>query len=379
MLQSLKIENFRCFRSFELNNLGRINLLVGKNNSGKTSLLEAVQLFSSQFDLKSLAQLMSSRGEYLWENIKYSSDIIPVKTYEIEHLFYQHNLSAESQIKMMGIDNGSQGELKILFEENFEATNYTRTSRPEPISIDDISELELIIQWTEDNINSNVFKKFLVKKEKLILDQLRLEYKRIAKSKLAKIGVFIFPYSIDISTLNTLFDKIVLTSDEQLVINALKILEPTIERIASVRQNQENFRTGEKGGFLVKLSERQKPIPIGSMGDGIWRMLALVLAMVNVEGGILLVDEIDSGLHYTTMYDMWKIIWHTAKKLNIQVFATTHNSDCWTSLANLICDEKISEKDQEIRIHHIDKNKEASILFDESEIVIAAQRGIEIR
>lgn len=87
MLQSLKIENFRCFRSFELNNLGRINLLVGKNNSGKTSLLEAVQLFSSQFDLKSLAQLMSSRGEYLWENIKYSSDIIPVKTYEIEHLF----------------------------------------------------------------------------------------------------------------------------------------------------------------------------------------------------------------------------------------------------------------------------------------------------
>ncbi|WP_202222010.1 AAA family ATPase [Okeania sp. KiyG1] len=53
MLKSLTINNFRCFQSFELQNLGRVNLLVGMNNSGKTSILEAIQLLYSFFNQKS--------------------------------------------------------------------------------------------------------------------------------------------------------------------------------------------------------------------------------------------------------------------------------------------------------------------------------------
>ncbi len=51
MLQSLKIEGFRGFQNFEMANLGRINLLVGKNNSGKTSILEAILIYVSRFDI----------------------------------------------------------------------------------------------------------------------------------------------------------------------------------------------------------------------------------------------------------------------------------------------------------------------------------------
>lgn len=65
MLRSLKIENFRCFQSFELQQLGRLNLLVGMNNSGKTSILEAIQLLVSQSNLKKLANGMINRGEYV--------------------------------------------------------------------------------------------------------------------------------------------------------------------------------------------------------------------------------------------------------------------------------------------------------------------------
>lgn len=59
-------------------------------------------------------------------------------------------------------------------------------------------------------------------------------------------------------------------------------------------------------------------------------MLGLALAIVNARNGFLLVDEIDTGLHFSAMYDMWKLIWKTAKRLNVQVFATTHNSDCFS-------------------------------------------------
>jgi AAA15 family ATPase/GTPase len=58
-------------------------------------------------------------------------------------------------------------------------------------------------------------------------------------------------------------------------------------------------------------------------------MLGLALAIVNAKNGVLLVDEIDTGLHYTVMSDMWKMIWKTAKRLNVQVFATTNSNDCW--------------------------------------------------
>ena len=64
MLEQLKIENFRCFKYFELNHLGRVNLLVGENNSGKTSILEAIKMLFSQSSLQSLKEIMASRGEY---------------------------------------------------------------------------------------------------------------------------------------------------------------------------------------------------------------------------------------------------------------------------------------------------------------------------
>ncbi|MCD8489578.1 MAG: AAA family ATPase, partial [Desertifilum sp.] len=64
MLKSLRIENFRCFQVFELQQLGQLNLLVGTNNSGKTSILEAIQLLTSPSNLETLQDIMIGRGEY---------------------------------------------------------------------------------------------------------------------------------------------------------------------------------------------------------------------------------------------------------------------------------------------------------------------------
>jgi AAA15 family ATPase/GTPase len=125
------------------------------------------------------------------------------------------------------------------------------------------------------------------------------------------------------------------------------------------------------------MSDSDQRLPIGGMGDGILRILGLTLAIVNAKGGVLLVDEIDTGLHFTAMYDMWKLIYETAKELNIQVFATTHSRDCWESLAEIAETEDSSEND--IVIHRIEKDKLSSIVIGEDEMAIAAERGIEVR
>ena len=192
-------------------------------------------------------------------------------------------------------------------------------------------------------------------------------------------NLFIPTASLSISEITSLFEDTVLTPEEELVIESLRTIEPTIERLATVGIDRRYFPGyfGSRGGIMVKCTGVSSRIPIGSLGDGIWCMLGLVLALVRSEGGVVFIDEIDTGLHFTVMADMWKLVAETAKRLNVQVFATTHNSDCWTSLATLARDTVSSES--EVTIQRIERGKQQAIAFTEQEIVIAASRGIEVR
>lgn len=179
-----------------------------------------------------------------------------------------------------------------------------------------------------------------------------------------------------------LFDEVVLNPEEELVTEALRIIDKKIKRIAPANVQKASqmmrLRSAESHtGFYVRLADSKQRVPIGSMGDGIWRILGIILATVCAKDGYLFIDEIDTGLHFTTMSDMWKMIWQTAKRLNVQVFATTHNSDCWKSLADIAEQEDTTEDG--IRIHRIERGKERSIVFTEPQIIIAAERELEVR
>jgi predicted ATP-dependent endonuclease of OLD family len=106
-------------------------------------------------------------------------------------------------------------------------------------------------------------------------------------------------------------------------------------------------------------------------------MLALAVAVVQAKDSLLLVDEIDTGLHYTVMADMWKLINEAAELFNVQVFATTHSYDCVHSLAG-ICKE-VEDAKSEITIQRIEAGKGQAVPFTEAEILAAAERNIEMR
>jgi len=99
--------------------------------------------------------------------------------------------------------------------------------------------------------------------------------------------------------------------------------------------------------------------------------------VAEAKNGVLLVDGIDKGLHFTVMPEMWALIWETSKRLNVQVFATTHSDDCWKSLGAIANLDNPSEDG--IMIHRIEKGKSHSIAFTERLVAIAAERGIEVR
>lgn len=356
MLRSLKIENFRCFRTFELQQLGKLNLLVGTNNSGKTSILEAVQLLNAQSNFESLREVMSIRGEYILNDERSGS-----REPDIRHLFYGHEIDEGSKFSIFGNNQNDVEGITVSVEHTGQLNLF-----------DDLREFVLVIEWL--GIENESIKLPLSSREGLPLDYVR-RVRRDFKNLGSKTQ-FVTSSSLTSEKMIELFDQVVLTPEEDLVTEALQTIEPSIDRIASVGSEKYRY-TGSRSGFVVRLTDGDQRIPIGSMGDGIWRMLGLTLAIVNARNGVLLVDEIDTGLHFSAMSDMWKLIWETAKRLNVQVFATTHNSDCWTSLATIASNESPSEEG--ITIQRIEKGKQNSIVFTERQVVIAAERGIEVR
>jgi AAA15 family ATPase/GTPase len=352
MLKSLKIENFRCFPSFEMQNLGRLNLIVGTNNSGKTSILEAVQLLFNNplvFDFDILGEIVAARSEYVEEDKYQDRNLV------IRHLFHGHQIDIGSQFSITGKDtNDKQTEVIISIQKSRKSNIPT-----------------LCVKYTDKYIESGLE----LSPDRTLSSKLLKESKLNLTEVLSNIQ-FVNQSSLNTQTAVKLFDELVLTPEEDFVTQSLQTIEPRIKRIAVVSSGKYRYE-GYRSGFIVQFSDENQRIPIGSMGDGMWRMLGLALAIVNAKDGVLLVDEIDTGLHFTVMSDMWKMLWETAKRLNVQVFATTHSNDCWQSLADIANAENPSEDG--ITIHRVEKGKPHSIVFTEDEIAIAAEEGIEVR
>lgn len=172
-----------------------------------------------------------------------------------------------------------------------------------------------------------------------------------------------------------MWDQMLAEKREQEVAQAMQILEPALEDIV--------FQTGERtarfsapGNVLVGFKGGSRRVPLGSLGDGMRRLLALSLALIRCERGILLIDEIDTGLHYSVMGDLWRLVIEAARN-DIQVFATTHSLDCLRGLAWL-CDAR-PELAREVSVQKIDPSLDESVALDAEQIHLACEQEIEVR
>ena len=170
------------------------------------------------------------------------------------------------------------------------------------------------------------------------------------------------------------FSKFVLTPGHETIRQALRIIEPAVDDIAPIADYRAPFGRDAPGGVVLRLRGAEDRVPIGSMGDGMWHMLGLALSIANADGGVLLIDEIDTGLHYSVMEGMWRMLSKAAAARSVQVFATTHSRDCWESLA------AVAQGDGgDVTIQRIDRSRGEAVAFSREAIVVAAERNIEVR
>jgi len=116
MISSLEIQGYRGFERFELSGLGRVNLLVGTNNSGKTSILESIFLLMSAGDPASLWQVLSRRGERLVTELATSPVTFRIEA-EVRHLFSGHEILEGSRFALSATSQTSQRSIAFVVTE----------------------------------------------------------------------------------------------------------------------------------------------------------------------------------------------------------------------------------------------------------------------
>lgn len=301
MLKRLQIQNFRGFNALEINQLSGINLIAGKNNSGKTSLLEAVFLLSGGGNAQLAVNANVIRG--------IEKDGVSVRDFFWKQLFF--NLDMEQSIKIEG-EYKSHGQFALeIASEQQPTTEITLDSTDGSSATNLFDERSLIFQYSDPS-GQKIKSHIRFKGQKIEVQQPAINVPFIAAILLSR-GRNIHE---DAKRLGMLKKK----KQGDLLLKALQVVEPKLQSI------EDSFASGTPMIWGdIGLSEL---VPLPAMGEGMTQLARLVLAIATVPNGVVLVDEVENGIHHSVLPDVWRAIDEAAKQFHTQIFATTHSFEC---------------------------------------------------
>ncbi len=377
MLTTVDVENYRGFRRYTLKGLSRVNLLVGRNNAGKTALLESIHLLASGGDPVVMVDTARRRGEEVVVTDRdppVGFDLLP----DLSHFFHGHKVSEGTKFSIRpnndpaSVDEPAPVDAEIGKASMTEMREFFlpegRTSRLPTLALrigarKGASDPPITIPLTEEGTSLLALPTALMRR--------RPRRGGTVSSSRAR---FITPDSLGTASMAGMWDQLITASRESEVIRAMGVLDPRIDSIAFL-SGERSY--SERSGIMMGFKGGDGRVPLGSCGDGMRRLLAIALSVITSSKGFLIVDEIDTGFHYSVMADLWRLVIRTATELNVQVFATTHSYDCIRGLAQACREDERLQP--EVSLNKIDPKLESSVPFSGGEIITASEHDIEVR
>ena len=363
MIRTFTLKSYRGFDEYELADLTRVNLLVGRNNSGKTSILEAVHFLTARGDPAVLTHSADRRGE----RNAVESRAGPPGGPDVSHFFFGHRVKLGTGFRLSSDDKQGQIEVMIRHADIEDGIRYFD---------DDTDQPSLLLQIKGSNLKSSPMIPVAENGALFNPRHPRVRSPWLGTAPEPPPVQFVTPDSLDFDPMRAMWDNVLIEGRESEVINAMKVLEDDIESIHFLTSELSRVRSG-RSGVLLGFRGGGRRIPLGSHGDGMRRLLALSLSLIRTEQGILLVDEIDTGLHWTVMEEMWRLVVETARRSSVQVFATTHSYDCIRGLASLV--ESRPDLAGDVSIQKIERSLKEAVRFDAADVLAAVEQNVELR
>lgn len=344
MLDSLKIKNFRCLSDFKVSHIGRVNLIVGKNNSGKSSLLEALRIYARRANPALLRDIAVSHDEAYSFGSAGNSDRAMFEDEDVafKAFFSRREFPTQDGQAIYIGDESESNFVKIehaLYLDEYEEIQDSdgdvirRRKRKQIQKNDFFSGQVEALQALLVSSNAVTGQGWIELNETSPVRRLNIFWERSS----ADVPLSFVPTQfLSLDYLAQLWDQIVFSPHEESVKAALRIIESSVEEIAFVQASSDDPRRVRKPERTakVKLRGMKSGIPLNSMGDGMLRVLQLALTIFPAKGGMLLIDEFENGLHWTVQEKIWKLIFQLATELDIQVFATSHSNDALKGFAS---------------------------------------------
>lgn len=317
MIDNLRINGLRGISQCHVDDIGRVNLFLGRNNCGKSTILESIFLLSGGIDPVNYTKINSLRH---YKTMQSGEDF----TFNI------HGLQKERPIVIVALCDGKSRELTISYRES-RSKNINIVDSNAKLAIDyqvlfhlesdGMPSVDTSIKVTSTNPNEGDVE--------------------IAEAPMLHIPAFFISPSEPYENVESYFASIVENKREEYVKKVINAIDPTIKDIVFA------------GNRIMADIGFEKRIPIQLMGDGLKKVLSVVVNMAMVPNGILLIDEVDNGLHYSSMPILWKAIVESAKMYNVQVFATTHNVESLRALNEILESDAYKDLQSDFRSYTI--------------------------
>lgn len=344
MFTDVEIRGFRCFRHLRVHGLASVNLLVGRNNTGKTAFLEAMDWAAADGASAVLLSSLIRRREVVRDAspLDRPSRAGAVSLFrpllDVRHLFFGREIgdgttATVSTGRTAGVRVIGDSPTDMLAAESSQARLEFYRSDLAPIVAYPLAPPGVIRQ--------------------------PLIQKAARSGLLATEG-------IPDARLARLFRTVAGNPEEELALEAARIVEPQIERVLVVDDD-----------VFLRVPSSSMRVPLRSFGDGVRRLLTLAVLLVQARDRALLIDEVDTGLHFTALTPMWRLLVEGARRWNVQVFATTHSGDCVNSIGWLHRTEPDVVRD--LALFRLDRDRPDAVRFGPDEIDFAVASELELR
>lgn len=316
MIDKVSIHNFRCFREVEVSDLKRVNLIVGPNSSGKSAFLESLFLSSSSSAPNTAFQLKAIRR--MGNQIVAPTDALGYRAFW-EDLFYEFNDSKKVWIKVGGTPNSDSRSLSIEYTNPIgEELPFGKPSVPKStLSAGATPQIEF--KWK------------------------RIGYPEVlAKPTITTTGVQV-GIQVESNKEIIFFPAIWFTptgadTPEEIAKRFAEIEKRGhLSKIKDVIQGEFPFIKGLsilfQAGIPMVFAEvegtgRARIMPVSLISDGINRLLGICLGIGYFSGGMVLIDQIEDGIHHKVLRSIWGSLYGLAKEFNVQLFISTHSREC---------------------------------------------------
>ena len=366
-IPNLTIRGFRGLADLELQSLETVNLITGKNNTGKSSVLEAIALFAHNAAPRTIENLLRTRGEvpeFVRNTDRLGRDAADTPgtatqdvDFPLARLFHGFPRTWEDAGPV--VISTTDGTEAATTELKMSSLPFNGGQRSEHVRMD----LGLSLQMPALEVASGEVK------FKVTINGL---FGRRARDVRPRFPCHLLNHKSEnvSASLRELWKAIALTEGELALVDGLKILDPSI--------SQATLMPGDWPGAEIP-AVRGEHFPresLSAFGEGTNRMFALLLSLLNCQGGIFLIDGFENGLHHSVQLQTWSLIFQLALKHDIQVVATTHSRDTVEAFQRAAANS--SAQAQLVRLHRVHDDVVCTA-FDEDDLEVVVRRNLEVR